>query len=745
MALNRVSYSGFDFDSFLDELRARTQIQFASVFNDFAQASLGILILDHVAFLGDTLAFYLDRRATDLFVATARTRRSMALLTRQLGYKMAGAIAGSVDLQVSLGQVYAFAVPMNAGFQFTADDGTIYEVAEGVTWNPGDGQKTVPAYQGETVTDTFVSDGTENQSFSLRRVTGSLYLAGGVKVTVGGASWAEKRFLDFEDEEVFEIGYNDDPPTINFGDGIAGSVPTSEDSIVVVYVVTKGLAGMVGVGEITSERSPLVVNFTNISLVINNAEAAVGASDPETIEEARAAAPAVWKTRDAAITKEDYEGLGGTFADPTAGKVAVAKAISSRSAEGDLELQNLLLAINSTVQEPEPTVTQAVSDANDSLDIADDELATLATALTDIASQTTLIDNDMIAAIGSARLVKNNSDEIRTEASDITARTATLDTDANSIKTQAAAALALVNSFPVTSPSQLTSVDLASLQAWLSGIDTSAEGVLSESGHINTESTVIDGAAAGVRSSAEAEIATMGQTRDKVSDIGVNVTTADTLLYTADQARQATEAAIGTSGVREDLTTIQTAVVDVSDTVEGYTADIEEHVDAWLSRDCSANLVTVPILALDSGGFYAAPTVALMRELQEHLDGRKEVTQTVKVTSGENYLVEAVVRIRLGVLPGNSLQVAETAAESAADAVLRGREFAENLYVEEFYDALDVLNETTKFRNVEIQGHLDDDGSTVLTSKLDSDGNLIVEETEVVTKGSVTVTPEVAS
>ena len=46
LPVNRVSYIGFDFDSFLDEVRARTQIQFASVFNDFAQASLGILILD---------------------------------------------------------------------------------------------------------------------------------------------------------------------------------------------------------------------------------------------------------------------------------------------------------------------------------------------------------------------------------------------------------------------------------------------------------------------------------------------------------------------------------------------------------------------------------------------------------------------------------------------------------------------------------------------------------------------------
>ena len=749
LPLNRVAYVGFDFDSFLDELRARAQVLFASVFNDFAQASLGMLIFDHVAYTGDTLGFYIDRRATDLYIPTARTRRSMALLTRQHGYKMHGAIAGSVDLQVSLGQTYAFSVPMPTGYQFTADDGTVFESADAVTWAPSEGQKTVPCYQGETVTDTFVSDGTANQSFTLRRITGDFYLAGGPVVTVAGVTWTEKRFLDFEDTEVFEVGYNDDPANIYFGDGVAGSIPEDTATIVVTYVVTKGLSGMVGAGEITTERNPLVVNFTTIELAINNAEAAVGASDPETIEEARAAAPAVWKTRDAAITKEDYEALGGTFADPTAGKVAVAKAIASRSADQDLELQTLITQINETVQEPQPTVEAAVTAANASLDTADTQLTAVNTALGEIATNSTNIDNDQVAAITSARTTKNRSDEIRTESQDIASRTTSIDTDAGSIQTQSGLAQSMISGLPTASPSQLTSGDKTTLLGYLAAIDTDADGVLAESGQINTEATNIDGAASGIRSAAEAEIATMGQTRDKIGEIGTDLVTSGSYLYDAETARAAAATELGTTspatGIREDLETINTAVVDVSDTVEGYTQSIFDHVDEWLARDCNANLVTVPILALDTGGFYAAPSVALQREVQEYLDSRKEVTQTVKVTSGEDYLVEAVVRIRLGVLSGNSLQVAQTAAEAAIDAVLRGRAFGEALYVEELYDALDVLDETTKFQNATIEGHLNGAGTATLTSKLDDDGNLIIEETEVVTKGSVTVTTEVAS
>ena len=100
--LNRAKYSGADFNTHEDDLRARLQVKFAADYNDFALSAQGIMLLDLVAYGLSTLSFYLDRRATDTYLSTARTAKSAARTTRQIGYKMGGAISSGVDIQVSV-------------------------------------------------------------------------------------------------------------------------------------------------------------------------------------------------------------------------------------------------------------------------------------------------------------------------------------------------------------------------------------------------------------------------------------------------------------------------------------------------------------------------------------------------------------------------------------------------------------------------------------------------------------------
>ena len=116
--LNRAKFSGLDFDSHFDDLQSRMQIKFADDFNDFALSSLGIMLIDIISFGLDSLSFYLDRRTTDLYLETARTRKSVSRLTRQLGYKMRAAVSASADLDVSVVDPVAVSVPIPAGFQF---------------------------------------------------------------------------------------------------------------------------------------------------------------------------------------------------------------------------------------------------------------------------------------------------------------------------------------------------------------------------------------------------------------------------------------------------------------------------------------------------------------------------------------------------------------------------------------------------------------------------------------------------
>src|SRR3990170_236618 len=99
--LTRAKYAGLDFDTHEDDLRAEIQVKFAATYNDFAASATGIMLLDLVAYGLDTLSFYLDRRVTDTFLQTARSRKAVTRLCRQLGYRIRGAVASSVDLDVT--------------------------------------------------------------------------------------------------------------------------------------------------------------------------------------------------------------------------------------------------------------------------------------------------------------------------------------------------------------------------------------------------------------------------------------------------------------------------------------------------------------------------------------------------------------------------------------------------------------------------------------------------------------------
>lgn len=723
--LNRVKYSALDFSTAVDDLRSRLQVRFASDFNDFALSSLGIMLVDIVAYGLDSLSFYIDRRATDLYLETARTRKAVARLTRQLGYKMRGAVASSVDLNVAILTPQVFSIPVPKGFQFQGPNSTIFEAAQEVIFSPGSDATDIliiPCYEGQTLIETFVSDGSVNQVFELRKVPDSSFVvAGTVKVKVNGADFVESEFLEFEQTDQFEVGYNDDPPTVRFGDGVAGNIPITSATIQVIYVASRGLSGQVDKNTITDVVSTLVVSFTSIRLSVTNPSGSVGGDDLETIDHAKKFAGKVNKSRLFAVTKSDYEALAGAFADPLFGRVAVAQAISARSASSDVELQNLITVISGAVLTPKPAVDAENLAGNVALDIVDTQLVTIGSDFTDIAGSSAVIVTGADSAIASARTTKNKALEIGSEAQNIQA----LVTDTKNA----------VNAITTAVSSQLTVADKSTLNAFLDQINGQATSVLSAS-------TDID-------SSTGAEIASLGQIKDGAHDIGVTTAEADSSLLSAETARLSIVTSVGVltptpTGIRLNFSTIGDVIQDETATVAQGLDDIFAHVDLILSADCQANLVSVPILARDGSGFYAAPSSSLIQALQVFLDARKEVTQTVVVSSGANFLVRTVINARVGIRSGISAQVIKTAVETSIDGVLRDRAFGKNLYTSDVVDAVLGVAGVT-FANINIIGFFDLDGSTILTSKLDSNGNMIISAKEVITKGAVAVTVEVIS
>jgi len=792
--LNRAKYAGLDFDTHSDDLRVRIQAKFGAVYNDFAVSSLGMMLLDVIAFGLDTLSFYLDRRATDTFLPTARTRKAVSRLTRQLGYRMRGAVSSSVSLDVTpaVGTAVPFLLP--AGFQFQGPNETIFEVAQDTTFSAVAKQE-ILCYEGETVTEVFVSDGTSNQVFELRRVPADKFVVEGtVKVTVDGAEFDESEFITFDATDQFEAGLNDDPPTIRFGDGVSGNIPKVGAEIVVVYVTAFGLSGQVAKNTITDVVTPLVVNFVTVELTVDNPKAAVGGDDAEDLEHAKYYAGLVFKSRYVAITKGDYEALGGSYGDPLYGRVAVAKALSVRSAEKDVELANLIANIKDLVLTFVSPVRTSLSDANTALDTVDADLIEITDSLALIVTSMGGINTDLSTAISTARTLKNKVNEVTI--------------DANDIKGEVTDGKAAIDAITTGGSDALTAPTKNALKQYFSTIDGEADAIISS--------------AATIASNADSVVGTLGGAQDKVEDVGTSLITGE--LENIEDARASIETEVGaigtpSTGIRKDLEDIDSEA-DAVDTTDGYSSQVNaeldaiyDHVDAILSNDCKSNLVSVPILTRDSSGFYAAPTIGLIRSLQAYLDARKEVTQTVVVSSGENFLIYVLLTIRVGVRSGYAESVVETAIDTVVSSILKDRKFGVSLYVSDIYDQVIAQVEGISFLNVTINGVRksygsgdslavsagvvtlydataffsvdDEDRKISLEStenpenvgdfeisqfvdihtikfpnsagvaetsdfswtifeevQLDDNGNLIIEDSEIITKGSVTITTE---
>lgn len=706
--LNKVRYAGFDFDTSVDELLARLQVEYGTDFNDFAQSSLGLLLIDLEAYGIDGMSFYLDRRASEVYMSTARTRRAVALLARQLGYKPRSAVASTVDLEIALSQVQAFAVTLPKGHTMSAG-GLTYSVAESVTFAAGDGPndiQVVACYEGQKLSETFVSNGQPNQVFELRRIPeGQFVLQNTFTVVADGAPYTEVDFLEFEKTNQVEIDYLNG--IVRFGDGQVGNIPASGTSILVEYVVTSGKNGQIPKDTITA-LDPLVVLFTNIEFEVTQPDKSLPGDDPESLESIKSNAGRKFKTRSVAVTKEDYESLATAYADPLYGRVAVAKALSTRSASNDLELQANLATITSSGVAAATSILQALAVINSAVTAATTASEEANTSIVNVSEKVTTALSSLETAIGLIRQLRGTALEI--------------DNGTTLIAEAVTAATTAINAYTVAGSTQITSADKTTLLGYVNTIAaqaTSIQGFVNQqttdATSTNANLTVVDDALNEIGEDESTGL--IAEILDSISDVDNNLVI------------------ISTQG-----TLIEVAANSDTTAVTDAAQAIQEHVDRILSADCNANLITVPILSRDAAGFYTAPSAGLLASLRNYLEARNDAAHSVEVVSGEPFLIPAVITLRIGIKPGVSPSVISATATNIADSILKNRQFGANLYEGTIGAVLEALPGVV-FANVRIEGYQTSSGTS--PSKNDTDGNLIIEQTEMITKGSVTVNIEV--
>ena len=329
-----VDYTGRDYYSLREALIARVQARIPE-WNASDPADFGVALIEAFSYLGDIIAFYIDRTANEVFLKTAVQRQSILNIAQTYGYIPAGYRQASVDVTFSnssntditlpAGTVLTGDVSIGDVVQtlyFTTDaDSLVVAATDGIP-----GEDTVGTTEGRSVilvADNVnaygeligTSDGTPDMVFELSQtpvVDGSidLYVLDGDIYS----KWTQvQHLIDYGVSDLVYTTLLDENGivSINFGDGVSGTIPTKYSEIRAKYTVGGGSIGNVSTNTISninyvSGLSESQITALQGSVSVTNLTGGYGGSDPESNDQIRVAAPASLRSGNRAVTLKDF-------------------------------------------------------------------------------------------------------------------------------------------------------------------------------------------------------------------------------------------------------------------------------------------------------------------------------------------------------------------------------------------------------------------------------------------------------
>ena len=101
MAINRdIKYVNRDFSSLRNSLIDYSKTYFPNTYNDFTEASPGMMFMEMAAYVGDVLSFYVDNQFQETFMQYARQTQNLYDLAYMMGYKPKATTAATTTLDI---------------------------------------------------------------------------------------------------------------------------------------------------------------------------------------------------------------------------------------------------------------------------------------------------------------------------------------------------------------------------------------------------------------------------------------------------------------------------------------------------------------------------------------------------------------------------------------------------------------------------------------------------------------------
>lgn len=95
-----INYLNKDFNAFKQALVDFTKVYFPSTFNDFTEASPGMMFMEQASYVGDVLSYYLDNQIQNNFIQLSKQKENVLNLSYMLGYRPKVTTAAGAKLDV---------------------------------------------------------------------------------------------------------------------------------------------------------------------------------------------------------------------------------------------------------------------------------------------------------------------------------------------------------------------------------------------------------------------------------------------------------------------------------------------------------------------------------------------------------------------------------------------------------------------------------------------------------------------
>jgi len=95
-----IQYLNRDFDSLKAQLVNFAKIYYPNTYNDFSEASPGMMLIEMASYVGDVLSFYTDNQIQENFLQFAKQRKNLLALAYNFGYSPKVTSAASVEVNV---------------------------------------------------------------------------------------------------------------------------------------------------------------------------------------------------------------------------------------------------------------------------------------------------------------------------------------------------------------------------------------------------------------------------------------------------------------------------------------------------------------------------------------------------------------------------------------------------------------------------------------------------------------------